>query len=100
MKVAKVGRVLFLILRIVCYLVLVMVVGSVVALVAAMTFGGCTQSGDSIACTSSVAQGAANAANITLLTFSFTLVPLLLALGGIFFLIRALLRRCRTNEAT
>ena len=98
MKVAKVGRVLFLILRIVCYLALVMVVGSVVALVAAMTFGGCTQSGDWIACTSSVAQGAANAANITLLTSVFTLVPLLFALGGIFLLIRASLRRRRTNK--
>ena len=99
LKVAKVGRGLFLILRIVCYLALVLVVGSVVALWAAMTFGGCTQSGDSIACASSVAQGAANAANITLLTSVFTLVPLLLALGGIFLLIRASLRRRRTNKA-
>ena len=100
LKVAKVGRGLFLILRIVCYLALVLVVSSVVALVAAMTFGGCTQSGDWIACTSSVAQGAANAANITLLTSVFTGVPILLALGGIFFLIRASLRRRQTNEAT
>ena len=100
LKVAKVGRGLCLILRIVCYLALVLVVGSVVALVAAMTFGGCTQSGDWIACTSSVAQGAANAANITLLTSVFTGVPILLALGGIFFLIRASLRRRQTNEAT
>ncbi len=98
MKVAKVGKGLFLILRIVCYLALALVVGSPVALVAALTFGGCTQNGDWIACTSSVAQGAANAANITLLTSVFTGVPVLLSLGGIFFLIRAALRRRKRNQ--
>ena len=66
------GKGLFLILRMFCYLALVLVVGSPVALLAAMTFGGCTQSGDWIAFRSSVAQGAANAANIALLTSVFT----------------------------
>jgi len=95
-----VGRRLFVILRIVCYLALAVMVGSAVALMTAMTFGECTQSGDSIACTSSLAQGAANVANVTLLMASFSLIPLLLALGGIFFLIRALVRKWRTNRAT
>lgn len=94
----KVGRGLFFILRIACYIALLVLVGSVVALVLAMSFGGCTQSGDSIACTSSLAQVAANAANITLLIASFTLVPLLLALGGIYFSIQALVRMLRDGR--
>ena len=94
----KLGRGLFLILRIVSYLALVVVAGSVVALMSAMSFGGCTQSGDSIACASSLVQVAANTASNTLLIASFTLVPLLLALGGIFFLIQALVRMLRHSE--
>ena len=82
------GRRLFLIFRIACYIALLVLVGSVVALMLAMSFGNCTQSGDSIACTSSLAQVAANTANITLFIASFTLIALLLALGGIFFLSR------------
>lgn len=93
------ARGLSLILRIICYLALVLVVGSVVAMAAAMTFGGCTQSGDSVACASPVAEGAANAANIVMLTSVFTGIPVLLALGGVFFLIRALLRRRRASHA-
>lgn len=95
----KVSRGLSLILRIACYLALLVLVGSVVALVLAMSFGSCTQSGDSIACTSSLAQVAANTANITLLIASFTLVPLLLALGGVFFLIQALVRMLRHGRS-
>jgi hypothetical protein len=94
-----VGKVLFLILRVVCYLALALIVSSIVALVAAMTFGDCTQSGESVACTSSLLQGIVSAASITLLTSVFTGLPTLLALGGIFFLIRYGLRGRRKDDS-
>ena len=80
------------VLRIVCYVALAVVAGSIVALAAATAFGGCTQSGESVACTSSLAQHAANGANMVLLTTVFTGLPMLLALGGVFFLARAGIR--------
>ncbi len=94
----RVGRGLFFILRIACYLALLVLVGSMAGLVLAMSFGSCTQSGDSIACASSLAQVVANTASVTLLITSFTLVPLLLALGGIFFYIQALVRMLRRRR--
>lgn len=87
------------VLRFVCYLALAVVAGSVVVLVGAVTLGGCTQGGDSFVCASSAVEGAANAANIVLLTSAFTLIPSLLALGGIFFLIRDLLRRHQASRS-
>ncbi len=94
------GKVLFLILRIVCYLALVLVLSSIVALVVAMTFGECAQgSGGGIDCTSSLAQGVVDAAFGMLLLSVFTGFPALLALGGIFFLIRAIaLKNARSRE--
>ena len=91
------GRGFFLALRVVCYLALLVMAGSVVALMLAMSFGGCTQSGDSVACQSSLAQTAANTANDILLIASFTLVPFLLALGGVFFLVKDFVRTLRSG---
>ncbi len=88
---------MFLVLRIVCYLALALIVGSFAALMVTGTFGGCTQSGDLVDCSSPPLQSLANGANIVLLTSVFTGVPVLLALGGIFFLIRALVRSRRAR---
>jgi hypothetical protein len=63
----------------------------------ATSFGDCIQSGDMVECTSPVLQRVANAANIVLLTSVLTGVPVLLALGGIFFLVRSGLRKRRVT---
>ena len=93
------GKALYLILRIVCYLALALIAGSIVALMVVGTFGNCAQGGESFDCASPFMQGLGNAANIVMLTSVFTGLPMLLALGGIFFLIRSGFRSFRKDSA-
>jgi hypothetical protein len=94
------GRVLFILFKAACYLTLVFVVAGVASLVVVTELGVCPRLNEGgISCISPGYEGLAKFGLTVVLGSVFTGLPALLALAGLVFLVRDLLR-WRSRRAT
>jgi hypothetical protein len=96
------GRVLLILLKVACYLALVVVLAGVASLVLVSALGVCPQLTEGgVSCSSAGYQDLAHFGLSVVLASVFTGLPALLAIGGLVFLVRDLRRwRSRAAEPT